>query len=50
MVIVILLDKNVKSKAHTMEIDYKMFKLSPQNVALTVIILILTLALYIKFW
>ncbi len=50
MIVVSLLDKNVKSIAHTMEIDYKMFKLSPQNLALTVIILILTLALYIKFW
>jgi solute:Na+ symporter, SSS family len=50
MIVVSLLDKNVKSIAHTMEIDYKMFKLSPQNLALTAIILILTLALYIKFW
>jgi hypothetical protein len=33
-----------------MEIDYKMFKLSPQNIALTMIILILTLVLYIRFW
>lgn len=50
MIITSLLDKNVASKSNTMEIDTSMFKVEPRNLILIVIILMLVLALYIKFW
>lgn len=50
MIITSLLDKNVASKSNTMEIDTAMFKVEPRNLILIVIILMLVLALYIKFW
>ncbi len=48
MVVVSFLTK--QSNESTLEVDFKLFKLSPQNTILTVIVLMLTLALYIKFW
>jgi solute:Na+ symporter, SSS family len=50
MVIVSLLDKNVASRSNTMEIDTSMFKLEPKNLVLVIIVLLLTLALYVRFW
>lgn len=50
MIITSLLDKNIASKSNTMEIDTSMFKVEPRNLILIVIILMLVLALYIKFW
>jgi SSS family solute:Na+ symporter len=50
MIVTSLLDKNVASKSNTMEIDTSMFKVEPRNLILIVIILMLVLALYIKFW
>jgi solute:Na+ symporter, SSS family len=50
MVIVSLLDKNVASRSNTMEIDTRMFKLEPKNLVLVIIVLLLTLALYVRFW
>jgi solute:Na+ symporter, SSS family len=50
MVIVSLLDKNVASRSNTMEIDKSMFKLEPKNLVLVIIVLLLTLALYVRFW
>ena len=48
--IVSLLDKNIQSNTHTMQIDTGMFKVEPRNLALIIIILVLVLCLYIKFW
>lgn len=50
MIVTSLLDKNLASKSHTMEIDPVMFKVEPRNLILIVIILLLVLALYIRFW
>jgi solute:Na+ symporter, SSS family len=50
MMVVSLLDKNLASKTHTMQIDTSMFKLEPRNLVMVVILLVLILALYIKFW
>lgn len=50
MVITSLLDKNLVSRSHTMEIDPAMFKVEPRNLILIMIILVLVLALYIRFW
>ena len=50
MIITSLLDKNLVSRSHTMEIDPAMFKVEPRNLILILIILVLVLALYIRFW
>lgn len=50
MIVTSLFDKNIASKSHTMEIDPAMFKVEPRNLVLIVIILLLVLALYIRFW
>jgi solute:Na+ symporter, SSS family len=50
MIIVSLLDKNINSRSHTMEIDRSMFKVEPKNLVLIIIVLLLTLALYVRFW
>jgi solute:Na+ symporter, SSS family len=50
MIIVSLLDKNISSRSHTMEIDRSMFKVEPKNLVLIIIVLLLTLALYVRFW
>jgi solute:Na+ symporter, SSS family len=50
MIVTSLLDKNLASKSHAMEIDPAMFKVEPRNLVLIVIILLLVLALYIRFW
>ncbi|HMO31409.1 MAG TPA: sodium/solute symporter [Lacibacter sp.] len=50
MIVASLLDKNLVSRSHTMEIDPKMFRVEPRNLILIVIILVLVLALYIRFW
>ena len=50
MVVASLLDRNLASKSHTMEIDPSMFKVEPRNLILIVLILVLVLALYIRFW
>ena len=50
MIVTSLLDKNLVSKSHTMEIDTAMFKVEPRNLVLIIIILLLVLALYIRFW
>lgn len=50
MIVASLLDKNVASRSNTMEIDPAMFKVEPRNLILIVMILVLVLALYIRFW
>lgn len=50
MIVASLLDKNVASRSNTMEIDSAMFKVEPRNLILIVMILVLVLALYIRFW
>ncbi len=50
MVVISLFDKNVASNTHTMQIDTSLFKVEPKNLALIIIILVLVLCLYIKFW
>ena len=50
MAIVSLLDKNIASNTHTMQIDTTMFKVEPRNMVLIIIILVLVLCLYIRFW
>lgn len=50
MVITSLLDKNLVSRSHTMEIDPAMFKVEPRNLILIMLILVMVLALYIRFW
>jgi SSS family solute:Na+ symporter len=50
MILASLLDKNLVSRSHTMEIDPAMFKVEPRNLILIMIILVLVLALYIRFW
>lgn len=50
MIVVSLFDKNTASKTHTMVIDKAMFKLEPKNLILIIILLVLILSLYIKFW
>lgn len=50
MIVTSLLDKNLASRSHAMEIDPAMFKVEPRNLILIVIILLLVLALYIRFW
>lgn len=50
MVLVSLLDTNVASKSHTMEIDPKMFKVEPRNLLMIMFIVLLVIALYIRFW
>jgi SSS family solute:Na+ symporter len=50
MIVVSLVDKNVKSIAHTMEVDAKLFKLDNRSLLLVVLIVLLTLVLYIRFW
>lgn len=50
MIIVSLLDKNEKSKSHTMEVDRKMFALDNRSLVLAVAVVLLVIALYLKFW
>jgi SSS family solute:Na+ symporter len=50
MIVVSLLDKNIVSRSHTMQIDPAMFKVEPRNLILIVIILVLILSIYIRFW
>ena len=50
MIVASLLDKNLVSRSHTMEIDPAMFKVEPRNLILIMLILVLVLALYIRFW
>jgi SSS family solute:Na+ symporter len=50
MMIVSLLDKNIASRSHTMQIDKAMFKVEPKNLVLIIILLVLILSIYIKFW
>jgi solute:Na+ symporter, SSS family len=50
MIITSLLDKNIKSNSHTMEVDTTMFKLDNRSLILTVVVVLLVIALYIKFW
>lgn len=50
MMVVSLLDKNPASRSHTMEIDKSMFKVEPKNLVLIIILLVLILSIYIKFW
>ena len=50
MITVSLLDKNIASRTHTMQIDPAMFKVEPKNLVLIVIVLVLILSIYIRFW
>jgi solute:Na+ symporter, SSS family len=50
MMIVSLLDKNIASRSHTMQIDKAMFKVELKNLVLIIILLVLILSIYIKFW
>jgi solute:Na+ symporter, SSS family len=50
MIVISLLDKNVQSRSHTMEVDPAMFKLQPRLILLITIVVALVLALYIRFW
>jgi solute:Na+ symporter, SSS family len=50
MIVVSLLDKNVKSRSHTMEVDTKMFALDNRSLILAVAVVLLVIALYLKFW
>ncbi|MBX9783675.1 MAG: sodium/solute symporter [Chitinophagaceae bacterium] len=50
MIVVSLLDKNVVSRSHTMEVDPSMFKVQPRILVFILILLALILSLYIRFW
>jgi SSS family solute:Na+ symporter len=50
MIVVSLLDKNIASRSHTMEVDPAMFKVPPRILIMILLVLGLVLALYIRFW
>jgi solute:Na+ symporter, SSS family len=50
MIVVSLLDKNIISRSHTMQIDTAMFKVPPRIMVMIVLVLAAVLALYIRFW
>lgn len=50
IVLVSLLDKKGRAQGHQLEIDRKLFQLSPQHWILITVILLITAFLYARFW
>lgn len=50
MVAVSLLDKKGREKVNGLEVDSKMFRVSPGILTMIVVIIAILLALYIRFW
>lgn len=50
MVTVSLLDKKGREHIHALEVDTKMYKVTPGVLAMIIVILLFIIALYIRFW
>jgi SSS family solute:Na+ symporter len=50
MVIISMLDRKGREKINALEVDTRMFRVSPRILTMIVIILAVLLALYIRFW